>query len=165
MRHRKHITGLGIVSAGLFTAGIAFAAWTATGDGTGSAGATTQGALTTSDATAVTTAQLYPSATGDLKLVVDNPNHYQVKITSVVNKASSFISSDKGAACTDANADHPTGVTFTNQTGQSINGPADADDYEVTLPGSVGMSNASDNGCQGAVFSIPVTITSESNPA
>jgi hypothetical protein len=29
----------------------------------------------------------------------------------------------------------------------------------LTLPGAVTMSTASDDGCQGALFAIPVTVT------
>ena len=166
MPKRKHVIGLGVASAGLFAAGIASAAWTATGDGAGYAKADTQDALTTADASGSTTAQLYPSATGDLVLLVDNTNPYQVKITSVVNKAASFISSSAGTACTDASGStNPTGVSFADQTGLSINVPANANDHLVTLDDVVSMTNASANGCQGATFTIPVTITSESNPS
>jgi hypothetical protein len=166
MRHRKHIVGLGIASAALFVTGIAFAAWTAVGDGTGAAKAGTQAALTTSSATAdATTGDLYPGGSGALKLEVTNPNSYQVKITDVVGlvDATHFVTSDKGANCTDASGStHPTGVTVS---AHSLNlNVAPGGPYAVSVPAVVALSNVSDNGCQGAVFTIPVTITSQSNP-
>ena len=69
------------------------------------------------------------------------------------------ITSDKGASC-----DASTGVTFTNQTGLALNVPPNSAGTEFTLPlGSVAMSNASHTSCQGAVFTVPVTLTGASN--
>jgi hypothetical protein len=109
------LTLLGVVMAGT----IALAAWTAGGSGNGYSKATTAQVLTTVDASASTTAQLYPGGTGDMKLSVTNPNAYPVTITTVTG--SGAITSDKGAAC---NAS--TGVTFTNQSGLSLSVPAGA---------------------------------------
>jgi hypothetical protein len=63
------------------------------------------------------------------------------------------ITSDKGAAC---NAS--TGVTFTDTTGLS-NSVAASASTTITLSGKAAMSSASDNSCQGAVFTIPITLT------
>jgi len=71
-----------------------------------------------------------------------------------------------GAATADAS--HATcvttGVTFTNVTAQTIDVPASSD-TTTTLTGKVHMTNASDNGCQGATFTIPVTLSGNSNAA
>jgi hypothetical protein len=144
------VTIIGVAMAGT----VAFAAWTAGGTGDGYAKATTAQALTTIDASASTTAQLYPGGTGDMKLRINNPNPYAVTVTTVTG--SGTITSDKGAACNAA-----TGVTFTNQTGQTLSVPASSA-VTFTLTGSVAMSNASDNSCQGGVFTIPVTLTGTS---
>jgi hypothetical protein len=144
------LTLLGVLMAGT----IALAAWTAGGTGAGYAKATTAQALTTVDASGSTTAQLYPGGTGDMKLRIDNPNPYAVTVTTVTG--SGTITSDKGAACNAA-----TGVTFTNQTGQTLAVPAGSA-VTFTLTGSVAMSNASDNSCQGGIFTIPVTLTGTS---
>ena len=135
--------------------GVAYAAWTAGGSGSGYAKATTAQALSTLDVSATTSATLYPGATGDLKLEIDNPNPYPVRITSV--SGSGAITSDKGAAC---NAS--TGVTFSNQSGLTLDVPASSS-ASFTLSGSVAMSNASDNSCQGAVFTVPVSLSGASN--
>ncbi|HZB24346.1 MAG TPA: hypothetical protein VE444_10930, partial [Gaiellaceae bacterium] len=50
-----------------------------------------------------------------------------------------------------------TGVTFTNQTGLTLDLAAGAT-AGFTLTGAAAMSNASDNTCQGAVFTIPVVV-------
>src|SRR5215469_3604158 len=94
----------------LATAALTLGSW-AVGSSTGNgyAKAITAQSVTLSDASASTTAQLYPGGTGDLVVKVTNPNAFGVTVTSVT--AAGPIISDKGAAC---NAS--TGVTFTNAT-------------------------------------------------
>lgn len=136
-------------------ASVAFAAWTTNGTGDGSARATSAQALTTVDVSATTPATLYPGATGDLRLRINNPNPYPVRVTAVAGNGT--ITSDAGAAC---NAS--TGVTFTNQTGLTLDVAANTAST-FTLSGAVAMSNASHTSCQGAVFTVPVTLTGASN--
>jgi hypothetical protein len=140
----------------LVLSSIVFAAWSTSGSGTGYAKAGTASALVIGDASASTTADLYPGATGSVKLKVTNNNSFPVRVTGVTKQAGA-ITSDKGAAC-----DAATGVTFTNQTGQTLDVAANAT-QTFTLAGAVAMTNASDNTCQGAVFSIPVDVTGISN--
>jgi hypothetical protein len=132
------------------------AAWVTNGTGPGYAKAQTASNLTLSDASASTTADLYPGATGSVKLKVTNPNPFPVRITSVAKQASA-ITSDKGAAC-----DASTGVTFSDQTGLALDVAAGAT-VTLTLANAISMSNASDNSCQGALFTIPVNVTGASN--
>jgi len=132
------------------------AAWVTNGSGPGYAKAQTASNLTLSDASASTTADLYPGATGSVKLKVTNPNPFPVRITSVAKQASA-ITSDKGAAC-----DASTGVTFSDQTGLTLDVAAGAT-TTFTLANAISMSNASDNSCQGALFTIPVNVTGASN--
>ena len=153
-RRRKHKRKVAIVTLCLtaaFGATAAFAAWTVGGGGTGTATATSAQNLTTSVAT--TSAVLYPGITGsDLYLTVNNPNAFPVSITSV---------NANGAAVADAG--HPacvtTGVSFvTTATAQTV--PASGSlSFQVA---GVSMSNASDTGCQGATFTVPVTFTASS---
>ena len=139
----------------LATAALTLGSW-AVGSSTGNgyAKAITAQSVTLSDASASTTAQLYPGGTGDLVVKVTNPNSFGVTVTSVTG--SGTITSDKGAACNAA-----TGVTFTNATGlsQAVAGGATT---TFSLVGKVAMSNASDNTCQGAIFTVPVTLTATS---
>jgi hypothetical protein len=132
------------------------AAWVTNGSGPGYAKAQTASNLTLSDASASTTADLYPGATGSVKLKVTNPNPFPVRITSVAKQASA-ITSDKGAAC-----DASTGVTFSDQTGLALDLAAGAT-TTFTFANAISMSNASDNSCQGALFTIPVNVTGASN--
>jgi hypothetical protein len=104
---------------------------------------------------ASTTATLYPGSNGDVLIEISNPNPYPVQVTSVTGNGP--ITADTGhPGCT------TTGVTFTDQTGQSIDVAAN-DSTQTTLSGAASMSNASDNGCQGAVFTIPVALSGNSN--
>jgi hypothetical protein len=149
---RKLFFALAAIAA-LVVTGILFAAWSTSGSGNGYAKAGTASALTLGDASASTSADLYPGANGAVKVSVTNPNSFPVRITTVAKQAAGSITSDKGAAC---NAS--TGVTFTDQTGLTLNLAANTTST-FTLNNAVSMSNASDNTCQGAVFTIPVDVT------
>ena len=137
------------------TGSIAVAAWLSGGTGSGFAKATTAQALATVDVSATTPATLYPGATGDVSLDIDNPNPYPVRVTTVSGNGT--ITSDAGGAC-----DASTGVVFTDQTGLTLDVPANSD-VSFTLTGAVSMTNASHNSCQGAVFTIPVSLSGQSN--
>ena len=152
---RKLVFALVAVGA-LVLSGVLIAAWSTSGSGNGYAKAGTASALTIGDASASTTGDLYPGGTGAVKLKVTNPNPFPVRITSVTKQTAGTITSDKGAAC-----DAATGVTFTNTTGltQAVGAGATV---TFSLAGKVAMSNASDNTCQGAVFSVPITLAATS---
>lgn len=153
-RFAKRVSAGTILVSLMIAGSIAFAAWTATGTGEGYAKATTAQALTTVDVSASTTATLYPGATGDVLIRINNPNPYAVRVTDVAG--SGTITSDAGAGC-----DASTGVTFTDQSGLTLNVPAGSA-ATFTLTGAASMSNASANSCQGAVFTIPVTLSGNS---
>ena len=143
---------LGIVSLG-------YAAWTSSGGGTGFAKAASAQNLTTGS-TGTTSATLYPGATGDLVVNVTNPNSYPIKITSVTGNGT--VTADSSHSTCGQDVSHPTGVTYTDQTGLSIAIPASTS-QTITLSGTVKMTNASDNSCQGATFSVPVSMAAASN--
>jgi len=135
--------------------GLVYAAWTTSGSGSGYAKAGSAQALTTVDVSASTAATLYPGANGDVLIKVNNPNPYPVRVTDVTGNGT--ITADSGhATCVTS------GVTFTDQHSQTIDIPASSQ-TQTTLAGAAHMSNASDNGCQGATFTIPVSITGTSN--
>lgn len=141
----------------LVATGVIVAAWSTTGSGNGYAKAGTASALTIGDASAATVGDLYPGGSGAVKLKVTNPNPFAVRITTVAKQTGGVITSDKGAAC---NAS--TGVTFNDQTGLALDLAAGAT-TTFSLANAVSMSNASDNTCQGAIFTIPVDVTGASN--
>lgn len=144
-----------VVALVLGVVGMVYAAWTTTGSGASYAKATTAQALTTVDVSASSLASLYPGADGNVLIKVSNPNPYPVRVTGVTGTTA--ITADSGhATCV------VTGVTFANQTGLTIDVPASSS-TQTTLNNAAHMSNASDNGCQGATFTIPVSLTGTSN--
>lgn len=164
LRSRPKVIALTVAAvAALSTAGLVSAAWLANGSGSGYAKAGSSQALTTVDASASTTATLYPGVSGDVTVKVSNPNPFPVRVTGVsLNGTAASITADAGhASCS------PTGMSFTNQTGLTIDVPAKAGatngSVTTTLSGAAAMSNASADGCQGATFTIPVNLTAASN--
>ena len=145
-------TAAATVFATTALAGTAYALWTAGGIGSVNASAATAQDLTASPVT-VPSSLLYPGATTDAKITINNPNPYPVTVVSI---AGGTVTSDKGPAC---NAS--TGVSFANQSG-AFAVPAGAS-QTFTLTNAVTMSNASDSSCQGAVFTLPVTLSGASS--
>jgi len=156
IRRRALLIVLALVA--VVVAGVAIAAWSTSTSGNAYSKASTATALTLSDASASTSGDLYPGGTGDLKLKVANPNPFPVRITAVSLTSGGTITSNVGACNT---AGH--GVTFTNQSGLTIDLAANAAATVVTVAGSVHMASSSDNSCQGAIFTIPVDVTAASN--
>ena len=150
---------VGVIAAVMAAVGLVYAAWTTNGTGNAYAKAGTAAAIGTIDVSASTTATLYPGVSGDVLIKLDNPNPYAVTVTAISGNGT--ITPDSGhSGCT------TTGVTFTNQTGLNLVIPAKVGStngtLQTTLTGAASMSNASLNACQGAVFTIPVTLTGTS---
>jgi hypothetical protein len=148
-----------VIAAAFGVVGLVYAAWTTNGTGDAYAKAGTAAAISTVDVSASTAATLYPGVSGDVLIKLDNPNPYPVTVTAVTG--SGAITPDGGhSGCT------TTGVTFTNQTGLTLTIPAKSGGVngvlQTTLSGAASMSNASLNACQGAVFTIPVTLSGTS---
>ena len=157
-RGQKVSRKMAVISAAtgvLMAAGIAFAAWTATGGGSGYAKATSAQPLTTVDVSATTGATLYPGATGDVELEIDNPNPYPVRVTDVSQDGS--ITVDVGHAACDVGS-----ITFTDQTGLTLDVGAETSE-PFTLSGSIEMGATATDDCQGATFTVPVALSGVSN--
>jgi len=126
---------------------IALAEWLANGTGEGYARATVAEALTTESATVQES--LYPGGTGDLVLRINNPNPFPVTVTSVTQDGT--ITSDDSACDTGGH-----GVALAPQT-VSLAVPASSA-QTFTLADAVSMAATSDDACQGALFTIPVSL-------
>src|SRR6478736_3600210 len=151
---RSRLIATAIAVVALCVAGLVYAAWTTTGGGSGYAKATT------ADVSASTTASLYPGADGNVLIKINNPNPYAVQVTDVTGNGT--ITADSGHSTCGSDAGHPTGVTFTNQTGLTLNVPASGN-TQTTLNNAAHMSNASDDSCQGATFTVPVSLSGHSS--
>jgi hypothetical protein len=149
------VTALAVVGV-LVAGGAAWGYFTTSGSGAGQATAGTMSTITLSATAGSPSTPLYPGGTGDVSLEVNNPNSYAVTLVTVTGSGS--ITPDSGhTGCT------TTGVTFTNQSGLHASIPASATNYQIRLAGAVSMGSSSSNGCQGATFSVPVTITVETS--
>jgi len=158
LRRRRILFRYRLVSVPLIVAAIVFSAITATayflatgaGIGSGSTGSL-QPVTVVAFSGDTPDSTLLPGGTAtDVIVRLSNPNAYSVTLVSVTG--SGPITADNG---------HPgcatTGVTFAGQTGLQITVPSGSS--LVHLPGAASMSTASSNGCQGAIFSIPVHVT------
>jgi len=146
-----------VVLAVLLAAGVAWGYWQTTGSGTGLAATdtlqtVTVAALVGGDDPASALVPGGPAA--EVILRVTNPNASAVQVYGVTG--SGAITADAGhSACT------TTGVTFTAPASPitpTVTVPASST-VLVRLPGAASMSVASLSACQGATFSIPVTMT------
>jgi hypothetical protein len=144
------------LTGSMLTASIALAAWVATGTGTGAAKAGTAVSLTVANGTAA--GDLYPGFTdGDLYFEVTNPNPYDVEVTAVEYAGGAITGAGGIGTCT------TTGVTM--DAGSIAIGPttvAAGATVPFTVADVINMDNTSDNGCQDATFTIPVTVTGAS---
>ncbi|MFC7496632.1 MULTISPECIES: hypothetical protein [unclassified Nocardioides] len=144
MRLRSRLTVVATGTALVATAGVAFAAWTVDGTGTGAA---TTG--TAKDLTVVASsidADLYPGGpAGAVGFEVTNPNPFDVRLTSVSYGALGT----GGSACAAANVTMapgaPTAVSIVVPAGQTV---ADS------IPGVLRLAAAADDSCQG----VPLTV-------
>jgi hypothetical protein len=153
VRVRRRVQGGVAAFVAIFSAFVgvtaASAYFTAAGAGHGQAHVGTL-SVTVSATTGTPSTPLIPGGTGDVALQVVNPNSFAVTLKAVTG--SGTITPDAGhATCA------PTGVSFTDQSALSINVPANST-TPVALTGAASMSTLSANGCQGATFTIPVTI-------
>jgi hypothetical protein len=143
---------LGLVALGIAAAAVASAHWAAQGTGTGSASTGTMtiqvGAIVAADNNG---ASLVPGGTGDVILRVTNPNTFSVHVTSVTGNGTPTAS----PTCT------TTGVSFVSPTdytpAQYTLAPGGSS--LLLLPGAASMSTLSTSNCQGAIVSIPVSLT------
>lgn len=166
MRKLLKRTGFIAVSAvALTSVGIAFAAWTSTGSGDGSAASEPNQALTFSSATVVD--KLYPTGDGSVEFSVLNPNHYDVRlgnisITSVydvldVGNANPADDKTNVMSTCDLTYVAPSSYTSSNFLIQN-----DALAQVVNLPGALTMGNNAVNSCAGKTFGVVLSATTAS---
>ena len=148
-----------LLTGALLAASVATAAWLANGTGTGTAKAITATALTVDPDTVGSAAapDLYPGQTdADLFVTVNNPNPYPITVTQISRTPATSITSDSAACNTGGH-----GVTMDSPVVVSISVLASSSTTQ-SVPNIVNMATTSDNACQGAVFTIPVTVTGTS---
>jgi len=150
MRNSKRIKIVAGGTAALFGVGVAFAAWTSTGEGDGSVTAGSAASLTVAQDDPVS--GLYPTGTEEIEITVTNANPYPVTMSSLVPAA---VAVDAGHPACVAH-----GVTFGGLEGLTDRLAA-AESKTYTL--DVDMGADSDDGCQGATFTSEYTATAASS--
>ncbi len=138
------------LTAGALCMGVAFAVWTSSGSGSGSAKALS---AVNSTVTAETgTADLYPGFTGgDLFFTVNNPNPYPVRFTSMTP---STVTSSNETACP------ATHVTVASKSGLTIDVPANTSTaVSRTIADAVTLAGAAPDGCQGVTFTVSLSLS------
>jgi hypothetical protein len=159
--NKKRVTAIAILVIAGSVIGVAIAAWTTGGTGSGQASAGSATSMTISAGTPSTS--LYPTASADVAATVSNPNPYKVHVSSISLGA---ITVDGGhSGCNTAS------VTVTSPADNSGAGwdvPAKVGAVNgslgVDLANAVSMTNAANDSCQGATFTVALTATGASTP-
>lgn len=137
-------------------AGTALAYWPAGGSGAGTASSSAGAAALTTTATVATGSLLVPGGGAvALSLTVDNASGSAVQVTGLAldTTRSIGISGAKGTCTATALSVAAPG----GWAGLSV--PAHGTTGATTIAGAVSMGTGADSGCQGATFTIPVTLT------
>jgi hypothetical protein len=146
------LAAVAVVAAILAAVASAFVTTNGSASGSGSTGtlqAVTVTAFTGGD---TPSSSLLPGGSADVILRINNPNSYPVTLISVTGGPGSVTADANHGACI------PSSVTFNDQTGLGTSIVASGTTL-VDLPSAASMSTSAPNGCQGATFAIPVTIT------
>jgi membrane-bound inhibitor of C-type lysozyme len=156
MRFSRKLTVTAGIAASTLAAGVAFAAWTATGAGSGSATSTQHSNSVI--ASASTGENLYPGATKSFTVTISNPNDYPSIVTS--------ISAGRSDAVSTCDAD-----TVTSDAVSSASGITRSDAASAIIPaGGTGtytlashMKADPQQACENQTFTLPLTAVLQSN--
>jgi hypothetical protein len=149
MNRRTKVAGAIALSVIVVGGGIAGALWSAGGSGSGEATAVTAQTLTVSAATGA--ADLYPGFTGgDAFFTVTNPNPYPVTFTAMTAGA---ITSSSPGGCPSSN------VSVADATGLTLAVGASTTSATLSIVDVVTMVAGAPDACQGASFSIALTLS------
>ncbi|MFL5797132.1 MAG: hypothetical protein ACJ77A_04255 [Actinomycetota bacterium] len=153
----KKATILALFTGLVLVAGIAFAAWTATGSGQGSAKAGSSQAVVVSAGTP--TAFLYPTGSADVATSINNPNPFKVHVSSISLDSSQYTNGFQASnvSCNTVSLSY----TTQNNGGSGWDIAAGAT-LPLDLSNAVSMSNSANDSCQSNTFTIGLTATAAS---
>jgi hypothetical protein len=160
MKFKKTLIA-GAAATALLGGGVAYATWSATGSGNGSALALTATPVTLNAVASLTPSQasLYPGGpAGTVYFTVSNSNPYAVEIT---NLSWGTPTSNNPSACASSLISVASGAPTT---GFSITIPADGTSAAVSVPGILDLSSSATDACQGEGFSVPITASGQQVP-
>jgi hypothetical protein len=161
MQRKKRILLVGIAILALSAIGVAIAAWTTGGSGSGQASAGTAASMTISAGTP--SSSLYPTASADVAAVISNPNPYKVHVSSIALGAITVDGGHSGCNTASVSVTSPqdnsgSGWDVPAKSG-AVNGTLNVD-----MANAISMSNAANDSCQGATFTVALTATGASTP-
>jgi hypothetical protein len=137
----RRSSAVAAATVGLLGLGVAFAAWTSTGEGSGTVNAAQAQPLTVS---VQNVTGLYPTGSVDVPFTVSNPNPYDVTLNNVTLKSVTVDAAHSGCATTVVTgADLPLTLVATKNGGTT-----------ASRNFTVSMSNAATDACQGATFTL-----------
>jgi len=161
MFKRKKIAFLGILALALTAIGVAIAAWTTGGSGSGQASAGTAASMSISAGTP--SSSLYPTGSADVAAVISNPNPYKVHVSSIALGAISVDGGHSGCNTSSVSVTSPQ-----DNSGSGWDVPAKSGgvngSLNVDMANAISMSNAANDSCQGATFTVALTATGASTP-
>jgi hypothetical protein len=159
--NRKRVVAASALVLGVSIIGVAIAAWTTGGSGSGQASAGSASSMTISAGTPSTS--LYPTASADVAATVSNPNPYKVHVSSVSLGAISVDGGHSGCNTASLSVTSPQ-----NNGGSGWDVPAKSGGVDgslgIDLANAISMSNAANDSCQGATFTVALTATGASTP-
>jgi hypothetical protein len=142
-----------VVVAGA-AAGVIYAAWSASGTGSGDAGSLTAKSLVvTAVSPGASASSLYPGGpAGWVYLTVNNPNPYDVNVTHLSwGVPTSTDTTDCPSANFSLDASAPTTVAWL------VHGGTTSGAFQIF--NVVDMAHSAPDGCQGVVVNVPVTVS------
>jgi hypothetical protein len=141
--------------------GVAIAAWTSGGSGSGQAAAGSAASISISAGTP--SALLYPNGSADVAATIGNPNAYKVHVSSISLGAVSVDAGHSGCSTGSVSVTSPQ-----DNSGAGWDVPAKSGgvngSLNVDLANAISMSNAANDACQGATFTVALTATGASTP-
>ncbi|KOV82043.1 hypothetical protein [Nocardia sp. NRRL S-836] len=137
------IAAVAVVAVG---GGVAYAAWSSTGTGSGKVASTQEIASTITPVDG--SGGLYPGRTVSFQVTINNPNAYPVRVTGISAGASDLVGGCAAGTVTSPAVTNPTGTITTGQSGT------------YTLQAT--MSTTATNECKAQTFTLPLTATLES---
>lgn len=138
---RKRTAVIAAVAVVAVGGGIAYAAWTSTGSGSGKVGSATSVSSTITPVDGA--GGLFPGATTSFSVTINNPNGYPVKVTSISTGSSAEVGGCAAGTVTSTGASNPDGVIAVGGAGTYV--------LQATM-----SADASD-ACKGQSFSLPLT--------
>lgn len=158
-RNKKRLVVLAILLVAVSAIGVAIAAWTTGGSGSGQASAGSAVSMTISAGTPSTS--LYPTASADVAAVVSNPNPYKVHVSSIALGAISVDAGHSSCGTADVHVTSPQ-----NNGGAGWDVPAKVGavngSLNVNLANAISMDDTANDSCQGATFTVALTATGAS---